>query len=760
MSSKTDYTRPPTDPVEAEIIRVGDDVCELNLGEYGHGRLRQEQSKAWKSGRPLRELRGYRRGARIRVILQRWHHTPSGRAFWFVHERWAEENPWPDLECRLPGDRVVTGVIQSRAPHGWFVQLDQVDIEALLPERCTPWTDGSTTPEPRVEHSARLAFEIGDRIKARLTQIRRPPEAPLISVNALLDLREQEQDQWADSPPPARTDPAFQLRNRARISGNGLNALLARLRQNHPLKGKRLLLIDDDIKGLDALTDLLRLNGATVDVLHAEKYPSLGELAEAASERNTRDLYLIDYSLPHQGEGLTLAHRLKRRIPAARIALYTGEVVEVPGIKATPELVGVLRKPIRLDSLLRCLEGEAVWEVAGLSPLNAPPEEPSGQRENPAQLIRGLFLRLKHLRYLVLLRPLSADAVVREVVQGRFPADEDLPTVVQVSDLSSLLKGYRKEFGVGGDNPGNDALKRYSQYALFKVIGEGKPPSFVLGAGWDSEHPPFAAQDFDAFLTLLEARLEHAALIQWVHERLPFIVLGQVFVGLGHEINNRFGPWIQHQETLKLAWQTHVSADDTRRPALAAQIDRSLEGMDAAFNGLHDLVDLMLTRLRTRDGPSRVSDLLAELRRLFEPQLRTQGIRYIVDGTGPKCWLGLPALYIIQPLSNLVLNVQKHMHREHGGWVRVHSDLAAGGDVLEITVEDNGPGIPHAVMPRLFEPGFSLAPHPGQRTGMGLYVSRLLLAEIGGAVECDWTWRGVGTRFRIEVPLQLERSGQ
>ncbi len=55
------------------------------------------------------------------------------------------------------------------------------------------------------------------------------------------------------------------------------------------------------------------------------------------------------------------------------------------------------------------------------------------------------------------------------------------------------------------------------------------------------------------------------------------------------------------------------------------------------------------------------------------------------------------------------------------------------GAPVQIRVSDEGPGIPEAVRAHLFEPRFSTKP-PERGSGLGLHLSRQLLARFGGAV--------------------------
>jgi signal transduction histidine kinase len=99
-----------------------------------------------------------------------------------------------------------------------------------------------------------------------------------------------------------------------------------------------------------------------------------------------------------------------------------------------------------------------------------------------------------------------------------------------------------------------------------------------------------------------------------------------------------------------------------------------------------------------------------------------------------------------QAIHNLVKNGMEAL--SHGGAITLSSRL--DGEHVDITVADNGPGIPHEVGERLFEPFFTTKP---QGTGLGLSIARQITEEHGG--ELSWVSRpGAGTTFRIRVPVK------
>ncbi len=67
---------------------------------------------------------------------------------------------------------------------------------------------------------------------------------------------------------------------------------------------------------------------------------------------------------------------------------------------------------------------------------------------------------------------------------------------------------------------------------------------------------------------------------------------------------------------------------------------------------------------------------------------------------------------------------------------------------LEITVSDNGPGIPEELRPHLFEPFVTSKP---KGAGLGLALVAKIVNDHGGIIECDT--KGRLTTFRIMMPM-------
>lgn len=164
------------------------------------------------------------------------------------------------------------------------------------------------------------------------------------------------------------------------------------------------------------------------------------------------------------------------------------------------------------------------------------------------------------------------------------------------------------------------------------------------------------------------------------------------------------------------------------------------------------------TRLPAR-APVNLHRVLARVRTLAET---AHGDRVLFrdryDPSLPEAWGDEDQL--VQVLLNLVNNASEALvgGPARGGQIVLatayrHGSVARTGDdrlapaPLEVTVEDDGPGVPVALQPRLFDPFVTSKPN-GE--GLGLALAAKLVAQHDGAIEFES--RPGRTLFRVRLP--------
>ena len=145
-----------------------------------------------------------------------------------------------------------------------------------------------------------------------------------------------------------------------------------------------------------------------------------------------------------------------------------------------------------------------------------------------------------------------------------------------------------------------------------------------------------------------------------------------------------------------------------------------------------------------------VGEALAAAEALVVPQLRANELRYTLGSCPATLAVRADRDKLQQILINLLTNAIKFT--SPGG--RVSIDCVSEGDVVAISVEDTGIGIPAAKLGTVFEPFVQVDAkltrvHEG--VGLGLAISRDLARGMGGDLTVA-SEVGVGSRFRLVLP--------
>ncbi len=244
----------------------------------------------------------------------------------------------------------------------------------------------------------------------------------------------------------------------------------------------------------------------------------------------------------------------------------------------------------------------------------------------------------------------------------------------------------------------------------------------------------------------LEARIaERTGELQEAQARLlhqeKMAAFGLLAAGIAHEVGN---PLTSISSLVQLLQRR---TDDPYTLDRLGLVSGQLQRIRATLRELIEFSRPASTE-KTRFTLSEVLDEALNIAKYYK---RTRG-RIATPPLPPD----LPPLFgvrdqLVQVFLNLVLNAIDAAGRDG------HVELTVGRcpDGVELAVRDDGHGVAPENAGRLFQPYFTTKKHG---TGLGLFVTRQLVADHGGTVDFE-SRPGEGAIFRVRLPLAAAGDG-
>lgn len=215
---------------------------------------------------------------------------------------------------------------------------------------------------------------------------------------------------------------------------------------------------------------------------------------------------------------------------------------------------------------------------------------------------------------------------------------------------------------------------------------------------------------------------------------------GLLAAGIAHEVGNPLAALSSLIQMLQRRGPDPYTAD---------KLELAGRQLSRIQRTIRELVDFSRPA-STTFGPVRLAEAVEEALGIAKYHQRTKQREIQTELPGD-----LPAVrairdHVIQVVLNLLLNAVDATSK--GGRIIVRARV--DGDQIELQVEDDGRGIAESDRPRMFQPYFTTKP---RGTGLGLYISRQIVEELGGSLTYQ-TETDVGTTFTIRLAAIPGRS--
>ena len=279
------------------------------------------------------------------------------------------------------------------------------------------------------------------------------------------------------------------------------------------------------------------------------------------------------------------------------------------------------------------------------------------------------------------------------------------------------------------------------------LIALGKPIGFMFFSSRDTD--TYRHAHVEIFLGIagqLATIVEKSRLYE---ELLELNELKNKFLGIAaHDLRNPLAVFSGFTELLHKGSAGPLSP---RQERMLDMMDQTAQRMLALINDLLDISVIESGRLELRKEVASISGILENCHAANDIIARDKEIELELE-IEP----GLPPAHldperINQILSNLVGNAIKF---SPSGTV-ITLGVRSSGDVVEISVADQGPGIPEDELPKLFgefQRGSTRATAGETSTGLGLAIAKRMVEAHGGTIRAD-SVVGRGSTFTFTLPL-------
>jgi NtrC-family two-component system sensor histidine kinase KinB len=215
---------------------------------------------------------------------------------------------------------------------------------------------------------------------------------------------------------------------------------------------------------------------------------------------------------------------------------------------------------------------------------------------------------------------------------------------------------------------------------------------------------------------------------------------------------------------MNLLMLSEAASDLPRRQQqlLAAAVE-GCEELGLTIEELLDVTRIEAGQLRLHRSPVEMGSVVAAVCTSLQTRYDDAQVRLkVVAPPEPLLLLGDP-VRLQSVLSNLLTNALKYSPPGATVEIAMASRQNAQGDspkAVQITVTDQGVGVPEEYRERIFEKFFRVEHHlPScgkdvRGTGIGLYLCREIVHSHGGTIVCLPGPEGIGTRLAIWLPHQ------
>lgn len=243
------------------------------------------------------------------------------------------------------------------------------------------------------------------------------------------------------------------------------------------------------------------------------------------------------------------------------------------------------------------------------------------------------------------------------------------------------------------------------------------------------------------------ANREKEMMNQQVIETGKLASIGELAAGIAHEINNPVAIMME-----EAGWLGDlIEEENNQNWENRDEFYRSLKQINTQGKRCKEITQKLLSFARKTDSrvqTVQINEMIEDVVGLSAQRAKYASVKLITslqEGL-PTCQASMSELQ--QVFLNLINNALDAMEKKGG---TINLTTQAKDNLIRVSIEDDGPGIPKANIERIFDPFFTTKPM-GKGTGLGLSICYGIVNKMGGEIEVKSS-AGVGTLFNIQIPV-------
>lgn len=215
----------------------------------------------------------------------------------------------------------------------------------------------------------------------------------------------------------------------------------------------------------------------------------------------------------------------------------------------------------------------------------------------------------------------------------------------------------------------------------------------------------------------------------------------EVISAVAHDLNE---PLAEIKETAERLAATIKALEITEG---TEAIKSKVAVADGAIKDILDQAKSDMGSMTLRLDQLGIDSILDEARLMMQPLAKQRDIRLQFESVNPPVLAFVDRERVLRVLSNLLGNAIKFSPKLSKVVVKVRSDQ----QFVYISVADNGPGIPDAQLPAIFDKFWQARKTAEQGAGIGLAVVKTIVEAHGGTVKAE-SHPGIGSTFTFSLP--------